>query len=80
MAKGCLVEDPCGGGGQQSRYISLLWTQSLLVQFQMSDSYQPENYTGFLFDEPLVEVRWPVEPMATANRDRGFVHFTPLAL
>ncbi|SVB21669.1 uncharacterized protein METZ01_LOCUS174523 [marine metagenome] len=46
----------------------------------MSDSYQPENYTGFRPDDPLIEVRWPVDPMATSNRDRGFVYFASPAL
>jgi len=46
----------------------------------MGYSYQPENYTGFLFDDPLIEVGWPIEPTVMSNRDRGFVHFVPLAL
>jgi dTDP-4-dehydrorhamnose 3,5-epimerase len=39
------------------------------VHYQMSDFYQPDDYTGFRFDDPLVGVEWSAEPEVVSDRD-----------
>ena len=39
------------------------------VHYQMSDFYQPDDYTGFRFDDPLVGVEWSAEPEVISDRD-----------
>ena len=46
----------------------------------MSDHYQPENYTGFRYDDPALGVNWPVEPVVVSDRDRGFGTFDTTTL
>tara|TARA_Y100000031_G_scaffold48056_1_gene54830 strand:- start:61 stop:264 length:204 start_codon:yes stop_codon:yes gene_type:complete len=51
-----------------------------IVHYQMSDHYQPENYTGFRYDDPAFGVNWPVEPAVMSDRDRGFSAFDTTTL
>ena len=49
---------------------------SLLVP----DYFQPENYTGFRYDDPAIGVDWPAEPAVMSDRDRGFGALDPSTL
>ncbi len=51
-----------------------------IVHYQMSDHYQPENYTGFRYDDPAFGVKWPVEPTVISDRDQGFDTFETITL
>ena len=60
-----LVPDGCATG-----FLTLV--DDTVVHYQMSDYYQPENYTGFRYDDPSIGVQWPTEPAVISDRDRGF--------
>ena len=45
------------------------------VHYQMSDFYQPDAYTGFRFDDPLIGVNWSAEPEIISDRDRNLGSF-----
>ena len=59
------VPDGCATG-----FLTLV--EDTIVHYQMSDYFQPENYTGFRYDDPAIGVEWPYEPAVMSDRDRGF--------
>ena len=59
------VPDGCATG-----FLTLV--EDTIVHYQMSDYFQPENYTGFRYDDPAIGVEWPHEPAVMSDRDRGF--------
>ena len=68
-----LVPEGCATG-----FLTL--ASNSIVHYQMSDNYQPENYSGFRYNDPLIGVKWPVEPIVISGRDRGFVDLDPSVL
>lgn len=42
------------------------------VLYQMTDEYRPELSAGVRWDDPALNLRWPLEPTAMADRDRGY--------
>ena len=60
-----LVPDGCATG-----FLTLV--EDTIVHYQMSDYFQPGNYTGFRYDDPAIGVEWPYEPAVMSDRDRGF--------
>jgi len=63
-----LVPDGCATG-----FLTL--ADDTIVHYQMSDYYQPGNYTGFRYDDPAIGVEWPAEPAVISDRDRSFADF-----
>ena len=63
-----LVPEGCATG-----FLTLV--DETIVHYQMSDYYQPENYTGFRYDDPEIGVEWPIEPAVISDRDRFFADF-----
>ena len=61
-----LIPEGCATG-----FLTLV--EHTVIHYQMSDTYQPQNYTGFRYDDPAVGVEWPAEPAVMSDRDRGFV-------
>ena len=61
-----LVPEGCATG-----FLTLV--EHTVVHYQMSDTFQPQNYMGFRYDDPVVGVEWPAEPAVVSDRDRGFV-------
>ncbi|SVC92149.1 uncharacterized protein METZ01_LOCUS345003, partial [marine metagenome] len=59
-----LVPDGCATG-----FLTLV--EDTIVHYQMGDYFQPENYTGFRYDDPAIGVEWPYEPAVMSDRDRG---------
>ena len=68
-----LVPDGCATG-----FLTL--ADDTIVHYQMSDYYQPGNYTGFRYDDPSIGVEWPTEPAVMSDRDRGFADLDLSAL
>jgi len=58
----------------------LTLTDDTIVHYQMSDYYQPDNYTGFRYDDPLVGVKWPSRPEVISERDLGFEPLSTVGL
>lgn len=42
-----------------------------LVSYQISEPYQPELARGVRFDDPVLDVRWPLVPAVVSARDRS---------
>ncbi len=63
-----LVPDGCATG-----FLTL--ADDTIVHYQMSDYYQPGNYTGFRYDDPAIGVEWPADPAVISDRDRSFADF-----
>ncbi len=68
-----LVPDGCATG-----FLTLV--EDTIVHYQMGDYFQPENYTGFRYDDPAIGVDWPAEPAVMSDRDRGFGALDPSTL
>ena len=68
-----LVPEGCATG-----FLTLV--DDTIVHYQMGDYYQPENYTGFRYDDPSIAVEWPAEPAVISDRDAGFVDLDPSTL
>jgi dTDP-4-dehydrorhamnose 3,5-epimerase len=45
------------------------------VFYQMSEAYAPGYDRGFRWDDPAVEIRWPLPVSAMSERDRGLPSF-----
>ena len=63
-----LVPDGCATG-----FLTL--ADDTIVHYQMSDYFQPGNYTGFRYDDPAIGVEWPADPAVISDRDRSFADF-----
>ena len=63
-----LVPDGCATG-----FLTLV--EDTIVHYQMSDYFQPGNYTGFRYDDSAIGVEWPAEPAVMSDRDRSFPNF-----
>jgi dTDP-4-dehydrorhamnose 3,5-epimerase len=63
-----LVPDGCATG-----FLTL--ADDTIVHYQMSDYFQPGNYTGFRYDDPAIGVEWPAAPAVISDRDRSFADF-----
>ena len=57
-------------GGCATGFLTL--ADDTIVHYQMSDYFQPGNYTGFRYDDPAIGVEWPYEPAVMSDRDRSF--------
>jgi dTDP-4-dehydrorhamnose 3,5-epimerase len=68
-----LVPEGCATG-----FLTL--TEDTIVHYQMSDYYQPEHYSGFRYDDPLIGVNWFTEPLFLSDRDRGYADLDPETL
>ena len=63
-----LIPDGCATG-----FLTL--ADDTIVHYQMSDYFQPGNYTGFRYDDPAIGVEWPADPAVISDRDRSFADF-----
>ena len=48
-----------------------------VVIYQMADFHDPGNYSGLRYNDPLVGIEWPAEPVLISERDLGFPDFDP---
>jgi dTDP-4-dehydrorhamnose 3,5-epimerase len=42
------------------------------VSYQISQVYAPESARGVRWDDPALDIRWPLEPTVMSDRDRDF--------
>src|SRR4051794_27927224 len=47
------------------------------VSYHMGRVYEPDVATGFRWNDPTFEVRWPAEPTVIADRDATYPDYTP---
>jgi dTDP-4-dehydrorhamnose 3,5-epimerase len=45
------------------------------VFYQMSEFFTPEYYTGFRWNDPIFNLRWPVEEKIISAKDQSFPNF-----
>ena len=38
----------------------------------MSEFYNPKSYTGFRYDDPIFNIKWPVKPKLISNQDKNY--------
>ena len=55
----------------------LTMTSDTVVLYHMADFYDPERYAGIRYNDPLVAVEWPLEPVLVSQRDLSFPDFDP---
>ncbi len=55
----------------------LTMTSDAVVLYHMADFYDPERYAGIRYNDPLVAVEWPLEPVLVSQRDLSFPDFDP---
>ena len=51
-----------------------------VIHYYMSESYSPESYRGFRYNDPAFGFRWPSEPKVISDKDRTFPDFDPTSL
>lgn len=47
------------------------------VFYQMSEFYAPECAEGIRWDDPALQIRWPLEPIVISERDISYPDFLP---
>jgi dTDP-4-dehydrorhamnose 3,5-epimerase len=45
------------------------------VFYQMSEFYAPDTAKGFRWNDPLFEIKWPLEPAVISKRDQNYPDF-----
>lgn len=50
-------------------------SKSALVQYKVSDDYDPEKECSFAFNDQQVGIKWPVENPLVSERDKGAPSF-----
>lgn len=47
------------------------------VFYQVSEFYSPKSERGLRFDDPVFNIRWPLEPVLISDKDRCYPDFEP---
>ena len=58
----------------------LTMASDTMVIYHMGDFYDSERYTGIRYNDPVVNVEWPSEPLLISQRDLDFPDFDPASL
>ena len=72
-ARGVLVPE-----GLASAFLTM--TAETIVIYHMGDFYDPGRYTGIRYNDPLVNIEWPSEPLLISQRDLNFPDLDPARL
>ena len=51
-------------------------TINTVIQYQISISYDAASAAGIRWDEPILDISWPLMPKVISDRDRSFPDFT----
>lgn len=43
-----------------------------IIHYYMGDSFNPQSYRGFRYDDPKFSVQWPYEPEIISEKDASF--------
>ena len=46
-----------------------------IVHYYMGDSFNPNTYSGFRYDDPMFSVKWPFEPKVISEKDLNFIDY-----
>ena len=49
----------------------LTTTTNTIVHYYMSDFYTPHAYSGFNYNDPILNFKWPMEPIVISEKDRN---------
>lgn len=53
-------------------------TDNCLLQYYMSESYSPEYYFGARWDDPYLNIKWPITPIIISTQDKNWPLIQPL--
>jgi len=54
----------------------LTTTANTVVHYYMGDYFKPESYSGFRYNDPYFNVRWPHAVAVISDRDAAFPDFS----
>ncbi len=75
------ADDECGvmvPEGLASAFLTM--TSETIVIYHMGDFYDSGRYTGIRYNDPLVNIEWPSEPLLISQRDLNFPDLDPARL
>ena len=61
--------------GLASAFLTL--APDTIVVYHMADFYDSERYAGIRYDDPLLSIEWPFEPVLISEKDRSFPNLDP---
>jgi len=50
----------------------LTMDDNTIVHYYMGDSFNPNSYRGFRYNDPMFSVKWPCEPVVISEKDLNF--------
>ncbi|MCW8899147.1 MAG: dTDP-4-dehydrorhamnose 3,5-epimerase family protein [Gammaproteobacteria bacterium] len=53
----------------------LTMDDNTIVHYYMGDSFSPNTYHGFRYNDPMFSVEWPCEPQVISEKDLNFPDF-----
>lgn len=53
-------------------------TDNVLVNYLISEFYAPEHARGIRYDDPVLNVRWPLPVATVSERDLSWPRWEPL--
>ena len=53
----------------------LTMKDNTIVHYYMGDSFSPNTYCGFRYNDPKFSVKWPCEPKVISEKDLNFPDF-----
>lgn len=65
-------------GGMAHGYETL--AENCKVQYMVSEFYAPEFEKGFRWDDPTLNIKWPIDPTFMSEKDKNLPSFKDLAL
>ena len=64
--------------GCANAYLTL--ESNTMIFYCMSEYYSEGSYTGFRYNDPLFNIKWPAEPKVISEKDKNFPDFDPNSL
>jgi dTDP-4-dehydrorhamnose 3,5-epimerase len=71
-SKGIAIHLPAGCA---NAYMTM--TDNTWIHYYHSESYAPESYRGFRYNDPLLKFVWPCEPVLISEKDSKLPDFNP---
>ena len=56
--------------GCANAYLTL--SKNTIIHYYMSEFYNPKSYTGFRYDDPMFNIKWPTNPKLISDQDRSY--------
>ena len=55
----------------------LTMESNTIVHYYMTESYKPDAYRGFYYNDPFFDFKWPFPPKLISDKDKNLPSYTP---